>query len=334
MMKSWYKIAGNNIYNTGFGMTMNKIVLTFIACVALLILITACNQQAANVPEPSAPTFAFEHPEMTINVGDVISLALTAGETEITFSSSDDSIATITPDGTLTAIAEGYVVISSYMGDMSANLYITVVAPRIIEIVLERNVYSLGDIVEFDVVKAPGDDTPYSISVFLAEIADDVPTEVLGNSFVVDRAGLHTIELFSDDISTRIQFIVFDLEEFASEVFILTNAEREKHGLHPLERDEDLDRAAEIRAADLVDYFSHTRPDGGHFANAFLEAGVAAGNWAENLAEGQRMPEDVIADWMDSATHREAMLNIDCEYLGIGIHMDDTGKAYWVQTFR
>ena len=101
-----------------------------------------------------------------------------------------------------------------------------------------------------------------------------------------------------------------------------------------LEHDVDLDRAAEIRVVELVDYFSHTRPDGGHFADAFLEAGVTAGSWAENLAKGQRTPENAIAHWMSSDSHRPAILNEDHFYLGIGILMDDYGTTYWAQTFR
>lgn len=331
----WCKLTGS--YNVNYSKGLTSAMKTYLLLgLSLLMLLTACSKPPTDVPEPAAPSLTFADNEMTVSVGDVITLGLTRGESEVelTFASSDESIATVTPDGTVTAIAEGTVVITSYMGDIAATLKITVVTPRTIEIVLKRNVYSLGETVEFDIVKAPGDDTPYSVSVFLAEIADDVPREVLGNSFVVDRAGLHTVELVSENISTRIQLIVFDLEEFAREIFILTNTEREKNGLHPLEHDENLDRAAEIRAVELVDLFSHTRPDGSLFANAFLEAGVTAGSWAENLASGQRMPEEAIEHWMASDSHRDAILNEDHVYLGVGVHMDDTGKTYWVQTFR
>ena len=53
-----------------------------------------------------------------------------------------------------------------------------------------------------------------------------------------------------------------DSSEFAVEVLELVNIERENAGLEPLELDEDLVRLANIRAEEIVENFSHTRPNG------------------------------------------------------------------------
>jgi len=307
----------------------------------LLILIAAlvgCNSGSGDLIETPAaqPTLAFEESDMTINVGDVVALALTREGTgrELVFLSSDESVVTVDEDGMLTAIAEGNAVITTNMNGVSATLNINVVMFRVISIELHRNVFSIGDTVEFDVHMNPDDGTLYTVSFALSNNEDDEPKAVLNNSIVVTEAGMHTITVTSEDAISRIQFVVFDLDKYYDDLFMMTNFEREREGLPPLLPDPDLDVAAGIRVLELVERFSHTRPDDSMFATAFLEANVTAGSWGENLASGQRSPYDVIENWMDSITHRDAILNEDYEYLGIGIHMDDTGKIYWVQTFR
>ena len=47
-----------------------------------------------------------------------------------------------------------------------------------------------------------------------------------------------------------------------TEMLNLVNVERRKHGLNPLVLDRDLNNGAMIRAREISEYFSHTRPDG------------------------------------------------------------------------
>ena len=51
-------------------------------------------------------------------------------------------------------------------------------------------------------------------------------------------------------------------ENFTVEVLNLVNAERAKVGAAPLRLADDLQAAANIRAREIVQSFSHTRPDG------------------------------------------------------------------------
>ena len=300
--------------------------------------IVGCNGNMAQgeVAKPTGPTLGFEEEAMTLNVGETIKLSLIEGETalEILFKSSNEDIAVVTNDGTVTAVSEGTVIITSNMGNMSAVLSITVVQARVIELMLERNVFSLGQTVEFDIVMIPDDGASYTVS-FMAEDAPDMePVAIMNNSFVVNTTGMHRITAVSGDAVASIQLIVFDITEFAVELFELTNAEREKAGVPALIHDPDLDAAATIRVTELDKLFSHTRPDGQHFASAFYEAEVTAGPWGENLAFSKRTPEEVIDGWMNSVPHREAMLDPKYTHLGIGVHMTDDGDTFWVQTFR
>ena len=52
----------------------------------------------------------------------------------------------------------------------------------------------------------------------------------------------------------------------------------------------------------------------------------------ENIAMGQRTPEIVMNDWMNSSGHRANILNENFDYIGVGYTMVD-GHPYWVQLF-
>lgn len=54
----------------------------------------------------------------------------------------------------------------------------------------------------------------------------------------------------------------FDAKALALKVVELTNAERKKRGLHPLEVDDKLMELAQVRAEEVSTKYSHERPDG------------------------------------------------------------------------
>lgn len=127
--------------------------------------------------------------------------------------------------------------------------------------------------------------------------------------------------------------------EFAQRVFELTNAEREKEGLPPFGNMDVLDTVALTRAWELsVEYRpDHTRPSGSPFVEAFNENGIIYGAWGENIAAGQDSPESVVEAWMNSPSHRAAILNPDYTYMGTGCYYipDDYQEYFyfWTQEF-
>jgi uncharacterized protein YkwD len=124
------------------------------------------------------------------------------------------------------------------------------------------------------------------------------------------------------------------LAGYADEIFRLTNAEREKEGLEPLERDADLENAAAIRAEEMSREFSHTRPDGAGF-HTVLDSGENH-NYAENGGYGRTDPEDQIGHWMDSDGHRANILDrkgYGYTSIGIGVYQAENGKLYMCQLF-
>ena len=113
----------------------------------------------------------------------------------------------------------------------------------------------------------------------------------------------------------------------------LVNEERAKAGLQPLTLKEDITNAAQVRAVETEKSFSHTRPDGRHFATALTEAGVSYRGAGENIAWGQKTPEQVMEGWMNSAGHRANILNEKYTSIGIGYYSSANGTNYWTQLF-
>ena len=123
------------------------------------------------------------------------------------------------------------------------------------------------------------------------------------------------------------------VDEMASEVIRLTNIERVKAGLSPLQHHAGLQRAAMVRAEEITRKFSHTRPDGTDSSTALYENGVAC-DGGENIAAGQKTPEAVVRAWMNSSGHKATMMQQSITHIGVGVCKSPiTGQWLWVQDF-
>ena len=122
---------------------------------------------------------------------------------------------------------------------------------------------------------------------------------------------------------------------YEKEVLRLVNVERSKEGLQELSLYSKLSQASAIRANELLESFSHTRPSGEKCFSVFKEVGInsyyACG---ENIAMGQKTPEQVVDAWMNSPGHRANILSWKYRYMGLGFCKTDQGmKYYWAQMF-
>ena len=120
--------------------------------------------------------------------------------------------------------------------------------------------------------------------------------------------------------------------DFAAQVAALVNAARAEYGLPALTVDAKVQQAAQVRARESAQSFSHTRPDGSSFSTALTEAGVSYTRSGENIAYGQTTPQQVVQAWMDSAGHRANILDASFTHIGVGYAVVD-GTAYWAQLF-
>jgi len=115
----------------------------------------------------------------------------------------------------------------------------------------------------------------------------------------------------------------------------LLNELRESQGLYPLEWNpsSSLQQAAELRAEELTEEFSHTRPDGSSCFTVLKEFGLIYRTCGENIGMGTYLsPEGVTDMWINSPGHYRNMINPDFEEIGLAcFSIGDT--VYWVQLF-
>lgn len=108
----------------------------------------------------------------------------------------------------------------------------------------------------------------------------------------------------------------------AKEIFDATNAEREAAGLSPLVWSDELARAADIRAEEIITTFSHTRPDG---TKCYALSSLVAG---ENIIRGPHATgSEMVAHWMDSDGHRANILYSDYGIIGISTRCTSKGDT-------
>ena len=119
---------------------------------------------------------------------------------------------------------------------------------------------------------------------------------------------------------------------YASEVLRLVNIERAKAGLSALTTNQTLGSAANKRAKEIEVSFSHTRPSGAGFSTVLKEYGISFMAAGENIAYGQKTPQEVVTGWMNSPGHRANILNAKFNKIGIGVYQKD-GVYYWTQLF-
>lgn len=118
----------------------------------------------------------------------------------------------------------------------------------------------------------------------------------------------------------------------AQAVLAEVNAARAQNGLSALTLDASMNRAAAVRAAELAQSFSHTRPNGSRGLTALNEAGVSYRTAGENIASGQQTAQAVVSAWMNSSSHRANILSASFGRMGVG-QATIGGRTYWVQLF-
>ncbi len=120
---------------------------------------------------------------------------------------------------------------------------------------------------------------------------------------------------------------------FAEQVVELVNQERTKAGLNAVTLDQNIASAALVRAKEIETSFSHTRPNGSKFSTALTEQGVTFKGAGENIAWGQKSPEEVMQAWMNSEGHRANILNKNFTKIGVGFYQNAAGRNFWTQLF-
>ena len=121
----------------------------------------------------------------------------------------------------------------------------------------------------------------------------------------------------------------------AEQVLQLVNNERAKQGLNPLKMSEQLRSIAYLKSKDMAEnhYFDHNSPTYGSPFHMLQDFGVHYSSAGENIAAGQRTPEEVMQSWMNSSGHRANILNKNFTTIGVGYYEGGSYGTYWTQEF-
>ncbi|SDC25490.1 uncharacterized protein, YkwD family [Paenibacillus sp. UNCCL117] len=117
---------------------------------------------------------------------------------------------------------------------------------------------------------------------------------------------------------------------YAEQVVALVNTERAKAGLSPLASNAPLTVMALDKAKDMYtnQYFDHTSPTYGSPFDMMKAYGISYTYAGENIAKGQRTPEEVMNAWMNSQGHRQNILSPNFTQIGVAYY-----NGEWVQEF-
>ncbi len=100
-----------------------------------------------------------------------------------------------------------------------------------------------------------------------------------------------------------------------------TNDAREKEGLGILTLNDDLSRAAYLKAQDMYEaqYWAHVSPSGVQPWKWFADVNYNYSVAGENLAKNYPTAQATVDAWMDSETHRANILNKDYRDVGFAV---------------
>ncbi len=161
-------------------------------------------------------------------------------------------------------------------------------------------------------------------------VIQDQPDENVSSEEPKDNSD-HSV-LIPDENSSSETETDYAVSAYERKVVDLVNEIRETNGLNKLTLNEKLSNVARIKSEDMRDrkYFSHTSPTYGSPFEMMKTFGITYRSAGENIAMGQRTPEEVVNAWMNSDGHRANILNPDFTDIGVGFAQPGN---YWTQLF-
>lgn len=115
----------------------------------------------------------------------------------------------------------------------------------------------------------------------------------------------------------------------ANTIFNSTNSHRQSNGLHALQRDSSLDKAARDWSKKMADadHMSHNPNVGSQIRSGWSR-------WGENVAWNRPgNANGIMSSWMGSAGHKANILHKDFTHIGVGVYVDSNGKMWATQVF-
>lgn len=145
-------------------------------------------------------------------------------------------------------------------------------------------------------------------------------------------------KIIKEDMDEKHEMIVNDVQsenaytDLINEAYVITNNYRSLAGVSPLTLDSSLVEAASIRAREISNSFSHTRPNGSSCFTVLSELGISYGTAGENIAAGYSSSQSVMEGWRSSSGHYQNIISSKFKKIGIGVNIVNN-QYYWVQIF-
>jgi len=126
-----------------------------------------------------------------------------------------------------------------------------------------------------------------------------------------------------------------NVKTLEQQVINLVNKERAASGLAPLASNWELCRVARYKSQDMINkkYFAHQSPTYGSPFTMMQSFGIRFSAGGENIAYGQRTPQEVMNAWMNSPGHRNNIMSPIYTQIGVGVAKASNGTYYWTQMF-
>ena len=327
--------------NTGIATVSSKGVIRGRSVGTVTITATTYNGKSASCKvtvKPAPTAVKLSKTSLVLSSGSTTSVASTLTPSNAynssTWKSSNTNVATVT-GGVIYAKAAGTatITVTTYNGK-SASCNVTVkAAPTAVK--LSRTSLSLEKGKTFTLTKTLTPSNAYD-SVTWTSSNSNVASVSSSGVVTAKGVGTATVTVKTYNGKTASCTVTVkaadDTAAITNEVVRLVNAERKKKGLSALTTTTKLTAAAQKRAVEISQSFSHTRPNGTSCFTIFSEYGISNSGGGANVACGYSSPQSVMDGWMESSGHKANILNSNFKSIGVGYYVKD-GSKYWVQLF-
>ncbi|OUZ14652.1 GBS Bsp-like repeat-containing protein, partial [Enterococcus cecorum] len=191
--------------------------------------------------------------------------------------------------------------------------------------------------------------TFYGVQIFSVK-KEQKSNESDYNEYAINTDGNVEIPLNQPNKTEKPKVRKLDIERIKSEVFRLTNIERTERGLKPLSYDRELDKIMPERLQDLLERYSHTRPNGKEYTSLIGEKlpnyynkyqttyEILSSIEEDGYKSEDRIAQELFSNWLSRYEFDAIILDKDLVSGSVGIisNMNDEvyGKAiYAVQIF-
>ncbi|MGN0469388.1 MAG: CAP domain-containing protein [Acutalibacteraceae bacterium] len=303
-----------------------------------------------NITKPSTDTpqkkeitsISLDKSKVTLDIGEKVKLNLTIYPSDVahkayTYSTSDNRVAGIDINGVITAKADGTALITVTTDNgKTAKCNVTVRKPDPTSVSITPNnlklsmneVYTLSasNNINSDSVKYSWSSSNTSCIKIISFNNRTIAVKAVGCG-----TAIVTVKT-QNNLTATCRITVSKTDENVKEIVTIVNNERTNNGLAGLANRIDLNELADIRAKEIAEKFSHTRPDGSSCFTILDDNNVGYMSAGENIAYGQKSVAEVMNSWLKSSGHRANIFSSDFNCIGVG-HYQSNGIDYWVQIF-